>query len=193
MSKSVVPNLKAPRFRSEHKIVLDSSTCKEIKKKVFAAKDLSENEIKTIVLTFNELLYKTAIENRDGVQLPDRLGHIFIGTCPKKKSVNIDYKKSADYNQVVQHRNWESDGYLAKIFYTSYPKKYNFRHKELWKFVATRNFTREVGKTYPENWKMYVEVDPKRNINRTFSKNVERIEEQESDAVKLQTYNEFEI
>lgn len=193
MNKSKAPNIKAPRFRGERQMTLNLKTCKEIQKKVFAAKDLSVDEIKKIVGTFNEILYQTAIEKRDGVQLPERLGHIFIGTCPKKKSPNIDFRKTMLYNKNIQHQNWESDDFLAKIFYTSYLKKYNFRHKELWKFIATRNFKREVGKMYPENWKLYVEVDSTKVISKMFKKNIEKIKESEADLVSLETYNEFDI
>jgi alpha-ketoglutarate-dependent taurine dioxygenase len=193
MNSSKAPNLKAPRFRGEKEGTLNNESCKDIRKKVFVAKDLTDAEIKTIVRTFNELFFQTVIDKRDGVELPQRLGHVFIGSCPKKKSVNLDYKKTAELDEIVQHRNWESDGYLAKIFYSSYPKKYRLRHKEIWKFIPIRDFTRAVGKTYPEKWKMYVEVDPKQKISHMFLKNTERMNTMDLQEVQLETYNEFDI
>ena len=91
-------------------------------------------------------IWKEVIENRDGVELPDSLGYIFIGTCPAAKSVNIDYALSKKYGKVLQNKNWETDGKIAKIFYTNYSTKYRFKNRELWQFTAVRQFKKAVAK-----------------------------------------------
>lgn len=193
MFKSKAPNVKAPRFRSKSEASLNIEMLNEISQNVISAKGLSNNEIKEIILRFNSMLWENVISIRDGVELPNQLGHVFIGTCPRKKTPNVDFKRTGEMNMVIQHRNWESDNYLAKIFYTSYGKRYSFRHKELWVFKPTRIFTREVGRTYPKYWKRYIEIDPMKKISTIFRKKVEKLDATVSMEENLGNYNEFEI
>jgi hypothetical protein len=193
MSSLKKPNVKAPRYRAGRDEILNKEFFDDMRRKVFAAKDMSDSELKNIIERFNVLLWNTVVDTRDGVLLPHQLGHVFIGTCPKKKSDNVDYKKSAEYDKTIQQRNWETDDYVAKIFYTSHDKKFRLMHKELWWFKPIRNFKRTVSKVYPERWKMYIEVDPYKRISSVFKKAVEKIEVEETTEISLETYNEFEL
>lgn len=193
MKDAKKPNLNAPRFRRSAQGTLNSEFIELLKQKVPSAKDLSAEQIKEIINTFNGNLWMTAIESRDGVEIPEQIGHLFIGTCPPKRKPNVDFKTSAEYLKVIQHRNWESDQYLAKIFYTTYGTKYRFKNHELWGFVATRAFKRTVGKTYPEKWKQYVEVDPKIKISSMFRNNLNEMKKAEDAERNITLYNEFDI
>ncbi len=193
MKLSKAPNVKAPRFRGERDGTVNSAFCKTLRSKVSSAKSLSDAEIKRMIYGYNGLLWQTVIDVRDGIEMPAQLGHVFIGTCPKKKGVNMNYKLSKEYETLIQHRNWESDNYLAKIFYTSYNSRYSFRHKELWSFKPTRSFTREVARTYPILWKKYLQVDPRLKISAMFRKHVDKQERQEVAKQSMESYNEFEI
>ncbi len=187
------PNLNAPRFRPSAEGTLNSEFIELLKQKVPSAKDLSAADVKKIIHTFNTNLWSTVIENRDGVEIPEQIGHLFIGTCQPKRSPNVDYKTSAEYMKVIEFRNWESDQHLAKIFYTTYGTKYRFKNHELWGFKPTRAFKRMVSKTYPEKWKQYVEIDPKIKISSMFrTKGYEsfKTEQVEQD---ISMYNEFEL
>ena len=67
------------------------------------------------------------------------------------------------------------------------------KNKEFWSFVACREFKRSVAKTYPENWNMYVAVDPTAKLRLTYQKVIKKqlaIKKQNAD---LKTYNEFDI
>jgi hypothetical protein len=187
------PNLNAPRFRRTAQGTLNSDFIELLKEKVPSAKDLTAEQVKEIIQTFNENLWMTAIEKRDGVEIPEQIGHLFIGTCPPKSKPNVDFKKSAEYLKVIQHRNWESDEYLAKIFFTTYGTKYRFKNHELWGFVATRAFKRMVGKTYPVKWKQYVEVDPRMKISNIFRSKMYEINRTEDAEKNIELYNEFDI
>ncbi len=187
------PNLNAPRFRRTAQGTLNSDFIELLKEKVPSAKDLTAEQVKEIIQTFNENLWMTAIEKRDGVEIPEQIGHLFIGTCPPKSKPNVDFKKSAEYLKVIQHRNWESDEYLAKIFFTTYGTKYRFKNHELWGFVATRAFKRMVGKTYPVKWKQYVEVDPRMKISNIFRSKMYEINRAEDAEKNIELYNEFDI
>ena len=163
-------DLNAPRFRRIAEGTLNKQFIDAIKEKLPSAKDLSAKDIKNIVTTFNGVLWQHVVDNRDGAEIPEQIGHLFIGTCPPKKKKNVDYRATLEYMKVIQHRNWESDQHLAKIFFTTVGTKYRFRHNELWGFVPTREFKRTVGRTYPELWKMYVEVDPNLKMKSIYQK-----------------------
>jgi hypothetical protein len=132
------------------------------------------------------------IKERDGVQLPEQLGYIFIGSCPRKKS-NVDFKKSEHYGTVLQNQNWESDDYLAKIFYTNFETKYRFKNHDLWGFKGLRDFTRAVGQAYPAEWKKYLQVDNKMKISRLFRQQKFKQFKTEETAELLKTYDEFNL
>jgi hypothetical protein len=93
----------------------------------------------------------------------------------------------------VQHQNWESDQYLAKIFYTNFETKYRFKFHELWGFTALRDFKRTVGKTYPKEWKKYVVVDNLTKISRLFRKHIVRDIDKKNTKLLLEDYDEFDM
>lgn len=47
--------------------------------------------------------------------------------------------------------NLDTDGKLAKIFYTNLSTKYRFKNRELWQFKAVRQFKRTVAEVYLSN------------------------------------------
>ena len=188
------PDLNAPRFR---KIAFGTLTIDFIKgfRIRFPQYDsLSDADVKNIIHSFNENVWKTTIDLRDGVELPSQIGHMFIGTCPSPtKRYNTDMKTSLEYMQRIKHRNWESDQHIAKIFFTTYANKYKFKNHELWAFNATRDFSRSVSASYPENWKKYVEVDPFVKISKAFYSSKYKMDREEATVDLLQEYNEFDL
>lgn len=188
------PDLNAPRFRKKVFNTINADFIKGFRLKFPQYNHIEDNEIKNIIYKFNENLWNTVIDVRDGVELPSQIGHIFIGTCPPpKKRYNIDMKTSLEYMQKIKHRNWESDQHLAKIFFTTFANKYRFKNHELWAFDATRDFSRKVSATYSENWKKYVEVDPRVKISKVFNRENYKLERQEEAKILLEEYNEFDI
>jgi hypothetical protein len=158
------PDLTAPRCRpGAHKIV-NASFLKEFKEKHPQYKDLTNHEINLILSTFHGKLWDHTLLNRDGIELLEGLGYIFIGTCFSAKKFNIDVANSIKNKFKTRHNNFESDNYLAKIFYTNFSTKYRFKNREMWTFKATRDFKRSVAKVYPVNWKLYVQVESGKNI-----------------------------
>ena len=148
--------------------------------------------LKNIITAFNGKIWKTVVELRDGVELPEQLGYIFIGSCPRKKS-NVDFKKSEHYGTVLQNQNWESDQFVAKIFYTNYETKYRFKNHDLWGFTGLRDFKRSVAKNYPKEWKKYVQVDNLVKISRLFR--MEKFKQFKTDETTelLKNYDEFNL
>jgi len=152
------PDLNAPRYRPKKLNLTNIDFYKKFitSNPKYASMDMAT--FKSIINAFNGELWQKVVDERDGVELPEQLGYLFIGTCPRKKS-NVDFSKSKKYGTVIQHQNWESDQYAAKIFYTNYETKYRFKHHEMWSFTGVRDFKRMVGQTYPQEWKKYVMVD----------------------------------
>jgi hypothetical protein len=193
MKDAKKPDLNAPRFRPSVLGTLNKSVISLLRDKIHGLNKLSDVEIKNIILTFNELLWNTVLENRDGVELPEHVGNLFIGTCKPKIRKNVDFKKSQDYLKVIQHRNWESDDYLAKIFYTNHETRYRFKNYEVWGFQGSRRFKRTLGKVYPENWKLYVQVDHTLQVSKLFRKNSYRIMKEAENTKNLESYDELAL
>jgi len=187
------PDVKAPRFRPEVYNVLNKEFIKNFKKKHPKYRHVEDVVLRNIIKSFNKTVTQTVIDSRDGVQLPEQIGWLFIGTCQSSKKKNIDYAKSRQYGINVENKNWASDGKLAKIFFTNYALKHKMKNREFWSFIACREFKRNVAKTYPENWNMYVVVDPKTKIRLTYSKTLYKDVKAKETAIGLQNYNEFEI
>ena len=74
------PDLNAPRFRPKKHNILNKAFCDKLRSKHKDLEHLTDEEIKNVIKTFNSNIWETAIDNRDGVELPEQLGYIFIGS-----------------------------------------------------------------------------------------------------------------
>ena len=81
MKKFKKPDLNAPRFRNKSMSILNSHLLKDFKKRYPEYKNLSIQEFKKIIKVFNCNIVEGIIENRNGIELPDGLGYIFMRTC----------------------------------------------------------------------------------------------------------------
>jgi len=163
------PNLNAPRYREKRLGLLNNKTIREFKDKYPIYENIDNEKLKCIIRLFNKKVWEGVIKYRDGVELPDSLGYLFIGTCAPSKSVNTNYALSKQYGKVLQNRNWETDGNIGKIFYTNWSTKYRFKNRELWRFEAVRDFKRTVAKEYPENWTKYIFMKNKYRVAHLYS------------------------
>lgn len=187
------PDLNAPRYRAKCLDILKKDFYNLFRESHPKYKHLSNKDIKNIINNINGKIWQMVIDERNGIELPEQLGYIFIGSCPSPKKDNPNYYISKELNTIIQHRNWESDQYLAKIFYTNSASKYRFQFSNLWGFSPVRQFSRAVSKTYPENYTKYLMVDDHKNINTVFRKMSYKITIQELEKEKLKTYNEFDL
>lgn len=187
------PNLTAPRFRATTLAFDNAKTLEEFKVKYPHHSDLELQTFCNIIKTFNGMLWQTVIDYRDGIELPESLGHIFIGTCSAPKKINIDYKASAEHGFKVQNRNWETDNKLAKIFYTNYYQKYRFANRDLWNFQAVRQFKRAVAKDYPEQYQKYIVMSRDSRISHLYDQTKFMYKEPKQTESDLQNYDEFKI
>jgi len=187
------PDVKAPRFRQKGKVLVTDTLINKFKKKYPKYKDITKVKFNNIIKLFNEEVWSEVIENRDGVQLPEGIGYIFIGSCKNVKKYNFDFKTSSEYNTSVENKNWETDGNVAKIFYSSYSEKYHYKNRECWNFFACRNFKRSVSEEYPKRWTMYHEVNPHKKINEQFVKMARKEYAVKKTELDSKNYKDFEI
>ncbi len=187
------PDVKAPRYRATCLNMMNRVLFKKFIDKYPEYKGRDYEEFKQNINTFNEALWKTALEYRDGVELPESLGNLFIGTCWKKKSRNINFGKSAEYGKLLTNQNYETDGKICKIFYTNYNNKYRFTNRVMWMFKGARDFKRTLAKWYPENWKMYMHIDPNLKVNKLYKKKLQRDYMKDQTKKMLDYYNEFDM
>ncbi len=184
------PNLNAPRYRREAYQIINKDFYKRFFKKYPQYKGKETKEIYKIIKTFNEYVCQTVIDKRDGVELPESLGWLFIATCKGTKKKNINVAKSIKYGMKVTNKNWDTDGKVAKIFYSNFAPKYKYKHREYWGFKACRKFKRSVSDTYPDNWPIYMELEPNKRIKARYTSKI--IKDKEA-AKALKNYNEFDI
>ena len=188
------PDLKGPRFREKSVKVLSVDLYKRFKLK-YPEHDISFEEFKKIIQTYNENLYNGIIEYRDGVELPESLGYMFIGSCPAlTKRINVDYKKSAQYGVVTQHRNWDSDNKTMKIFFTNQLVKYRVQNKQIWMLVPGREFKRTASKMYIEDYNKYMVVNNNKKISMLFKMHLDALREKmKVNKIASEDYNEFDL
>lgn len=193
MKEFKVPDLKAARYRSTALTFDNAKTHKEFQAKYPHHSDMESRTFSKIIKVFNGLIWRAVVENRDGVQLPESLGHLFIGTCPAPKKTNINFHASAQHGVAVQNRNWETDNKIAKIFYTNYYEKYRFANRELWTFQAVRQFKRTVAKEYPESYQRYVVMSPDLRISSLYRSILKKEYFLKKAEQQIEDYDEFKI
>jgi len=186
------PDLNAPRYRPKKLNLTNVNFYNKFIEDNPKYSSLTIDQFKDIIKKFNGLIWENVVNDRNGVQLPEQLGYLFIGSCPRKKS-NVDFKKSEHYGTVLQNQNWESDNYIAKIFYTNYETKYRFKNHELWGFKGVRDFTRTVGQTYPKEWKKYIQVDKLIRVSKLFRMEKFKQSKKEETIDLLKNYDEFNL
>jgi len=187
------PDVTAPRFRPVVYNVLNKEFFKKFKQRYPKYKNLIDSEIRNIIKKFNTLVYQNVIEKRDGIQLPNQVGWLFIGSCQESKKRNINFAKSLKYGVTVTNNNFDTDGKLAKIFFTNFAPKHKMKNREFWSFVACREFKRNVAKNYCDNWNMYMAIDSTKKLNTAYNKEYFKDKIKKETEKALINYNEFDI
>jgi hypothetical protein len=188
------PDLNAPRYRAQRQDILNKDFYNLFRETNPKYSQLTDKDIRTIIKEVNGKIWGTVIDERNGIELPEQLGYIFIGSCPAPKKDNPNYHISKKLDKIIQHRNWESDQYLAKIFYTNAASKYRFQFSNLWGLSLVRQFSRKVSEVYPENFNKYIVVEDYKRINAVFSKKMYGLDMRKIEKEILKTvYNEFDL
>lgn len=188
------PDVKAPRFRMPRPGLLNKDFYKAFRKKFPEHSKLKDLEISNIIREYNTQLWKGVINNRDGIELPENLGNIIIGSCNSPKiKYNSDFGESIKNDVLTRLKNYDSDSFLAKIFYTNCANKYAFAFREFWEFKGCRDFTRETSKEYKLNWKKYIMIENGRLISALYRKAKFKLRLQDRPIIISEDYNEFNL
>jgi len=187
------PDLTAPRFRPKRINLLNVDLYNDFIQKYPKYSHVTLAQFKKIISIFNEEMYKGVINNRDGVELPESLGFIFMGTCQSTKTKTIDVIKSMELGIQVAHQNWDSDNKLMKIFYTNHTSKYPWSNKQVWAFKAVKKFRQAASAAYKKDWSKYVSVDSTRKISATFARQRKKDYVVQQLAIVPEGYNEFNL
>lgn len=186
------PNIKGPRFRKDFKEVL----CKKLYWKYLEAhpehSTLTFEKFKQIITTHSGKMWETAVNDRDGIELPIG-GSVFVGSTKIRKKNNYDIQASIKANRPVKHRNYETDGHVAKIYYSPYLSKVGGRDRSIWAFKGSRQFTRSVSKVYPKQWNKYIMITDLHGVIREYKKHSYRNFMVASTEKTTKTYNEFDL
>lgn len=188
------PDLNGPRYRIEKEVVDDNEFYKNFYEKYPEHRKYSIKELRKIIHNAHGALYKTVIDHRDGIELPEGLGYVFIASCAlHKKKRNVDFARSKQYGMVVDHKNWETDGRVCDIVYTNYPVKYKIKDNNIWGFTAIRYFSRAASAAFRNNHLKYIIVDNEIRISRLFQRAKDKDYYLRRTEERLENYNEFDI
>lgn len=186
------PNIHGPRFRKEFRNILS----RDLHKKFLTANPkytgLTYEQFRNIIISHSGKMWMTAATTRDGIQLPIG-GTIFVGSTKVTKKNNYDMKASVAANAPIKHRNNETDGYVAKVFYTLYLSKVGGRDRSLWSFKGGRQFTRTVAQEYPKRWNTHIVVEHMDWIVKNYKRHQLRSHNARKTERAIKTYNEFDL
>ncbi len=187
------PDVKAPRCRKKVITTINQEIFKEFKDKYPKYGSLDYDVFREIIEHHSGEIWKTVINTRDGVKLPENLGVLVGASCTKRGGAF--YKSYSTEGGEKKQLNLNTDGYLGKIFYTNYTEKGILKDRVLWSFAPIRQFKRSFSANYENNWFKYLAITPADNISKLFAKMFKvRVEfskpEEEFD---IASYNEFEF
>ena len=193
MSNNQRPDIKGPRFRKNVITTLNIDMFTEFINKFPKYKDLEYKEFKEIIMHHSEEIWKTVITTRDGIKLPEHLGMLFGATCINDGNNYKTYYSYHNDDGAVARKNWESDGALAKIFYTNYTQKGTMKDYSMWGFTPIRQFKRTFSAEFKNNWKTYVTIGRRDNVSALISNRTKPFVFSELKEQDISTYNEFEF
>lgn len=174
------PDKKAPRFRRSRLSLLNQELFQKFKEKNPTI-EIDYKAFKRLILAFNSKIRYLVTHERDGVELPEQLGFMFIGTCPKTRQDNPDKVISAELDMKISHKNWESNQYLCRIFYSNYGTKYRFANREFWYFRPSRTFKKEASTTFLEQWNVYRKISPIQRVSQLYKEGIKGVKIQKHD------------
>lgn len=151
------PNLNAPRIRKTFKNTLDKELFQRFVEK-YPDYNIDWKTFKNIINVSNGVISEMIVESREGVDLPYALGKLMIGACNKKKGKNYDYTTSSQIGKEAEHKNWESNRYLCKIFYSTFETKYKFPMMDNWCFKPCRELKRSCSRAFRKEWNKFMKV-----------------------------------
>lgn len=155
----------------------------------FSKRDMAER-MRSLMEKINAKFRQVCLTERDGIELPENFGTIFIGAIPNAEFC-IDRKESTKLGRRVYHKNWDTDGLLAKIYWCQdYQGK--SRYKSIWNFKAVLPFKQEVSKAFRENYGNYRRIEDRMDLAKLYDERQQKVKKRTMAKVPA-SYNEFEM
>lgn len=186
------PNIKGPRFRKECKEILNTALYDNFLKSHPQHKDITYDTFCKVIKNSSTKMWKVAVDERDGIELPMG-GSVFIGSTKITVKNNYDIQASIKANAPIKHRNYETDGYVAKIYYSPRLAKISGRDRSMWSFKAHRDFKRTLAKEYPKDWKKYRMVESLYAVVDNYKRAKLKQSFLDSTEQAIKNYNEFDL
>lgn len=186
------PNIKGPRFRKDFTKILTKDLYKRYLDSHPTETSLTFEKFKQIIKVHSRKMWEIAARDRDGIELPIG-GSIFIGSTKIRKKNNYDIQASIKANRPIKHRNYDTDGYVAKIYYSPHLSKIGGRDRSIWSFKGVRQFARLVSKEYPKNWTKYRMITDFKKIVSEYKRHSYRHYIVADTERATKTYNEFDL
>jgi len=188
------PDLNAPRFAKKLLRIISPEFIERFRKKYPQYSKIKDTELaakmKTIMNSLGDKMWMHTANNRDGVELPEALGYVFLGSYKGKIG---DRPTSAELGVLVSHKNWHSDNLCMKIFYSNFSNRYRFLNREAWMFLPARKFSRNASAIYKKDPFKYLRHSDIRNLSKLFRKDKFIDKMNMKEAFTLDNYDEFDM
>ena len=153
------PNRKAPRVRLKTARVMNAKALLEFKEQYPEYSNLTLTEFNGIVKQFNKNIVDEILNQRYGVSLPERLGHLVIVSFPRSSKKRIDFGTSNKTGVITYHQNWETDNRTAKLVYQTTAHNASYRYNRFWSFTAARGFKQKISESFVRLYQRYIQID----------------------------------
>ncbi len=195
---------KAPKASRRAKGVLINAVNKAETKKIYsiypherfsaAHKEctLTNKERTKILRAFAKNLAQTALTNRAGVLLPNRMGKLQVLMYPHVKQLKKDNYTSEKFGVVVHHSKLKNAGKFPLATLDVYSDSYNMANKKLWQFAAAPSFRKAQFEEIQKNRTGFDDAKLEYILYYRKEKFYRKEYVKEQSAELLKTYNEFE-
>jgi hypothetical protein len=191
------PDLNAPRRKRKRYAIATQAFFAKFRRHFPQYKAYTDPQLSSIIKASNQLLWETACNTKDGIELPQRLGAIFLGMIKIDRCKIKDYGTSIKSNTEVYARNLGTDGHLGKIIFTNHTNKSTLIDSDIWEFEACRNFSRAASKKFKEDWHRYqvipMSFKPSDLLKKRRIKDFAVKRSKEFFEENIENYNEFDL
>lgn len=148
---------KAPRFRrSKYRYNIIN---KELHRKFVEQfdTDIDWATFKAIAEKINLEIREVALNNREGVILPEQMGNIWLGLFKsKERMINQPHMRTT--GEHATYFSFETSGLQGKICWDFHNVKYKVKNYPYWGFVGHRNFKEKASDNFLEAPELYSRI-----------------------------------
>jgi hypothetical protein len=162
-------DLNAPRFRLTKGAFSVISRERYIAyKRKYPKSTLTYKEYSNFLLDHINLVRETIITTRDGVKFPNSIGAMFLGGY-RPSNASQNYNATTRYGLNIKDLNFQTDGLLAKIYFTNYSKRFKIETRKIWYFLGARKLTRGASAEFRNNHTLYKTIVMKDRVWKTIT------------------------